>query len=49
MTKEQALAILNQLIGELPFKTVHQFKLVEVFNCLNETPKLAEAPPKQVP
>lgn len=34
MTKEQALAILQQVIGDLPFKTVQTYNLVQVFTVL---------------
>lgn len=46
MTKEQALAILQQVIGELPFKTVQAYNLVQVFTVL----QAAVSPPlKAVP
>lgn len=36
MTKEEALIKLNQLIGELPFKVVATYNLVEVYNVLKD-------------
>lgn len=46
MTEEQALAILNQVIGELPFKVVQSFNLIQVYSTLHSAAqqrvKLAE-------